>query len=83
MEANLLGAEPSAVALGQRVCGNGDQQPEGEARDQSGHEADVDSSGSGSVLTDRASMSLLAVGQLVWLALLAYGGYWVAMWLPL
>ena len=75
MEANLLGAEPSAIALGQRLCGNGVQQPEIEARDESGY--DVDSCGSSSVLTDRASISVLVVAQLIWLAVLVYGACWV------
>ena len=68
---------PSALALGQRQHGSGNQQPEGKASDENGHQADVHLSEPRSLLA-AASISLVAVVQLLWVALLLYGTYWIA-----
>ena len=86
MEANLLAAEPSALALGELEQGYGDQQPEADAREDSGKEAGVDGSPVVGFLIRPASITLIAavaVAQLVWVALLVYGAYSAAVWLPL
>jgi hypothetical protein len=85
MEANLLAAEPTALALGELEHGYDDQQPEAEARENSGKEADVDRSRSVRFSKRAASIALvgLVVAQLVWMALLVYGAYTALVWLPL
>lgn len=86
MEANLLAAEPSAFALGELQPGYGDQQPEADAREERGKEAGVEGSSMVGFLIRPASVALVAavaVAQLVWVALLVYGAYWAAVWLPL
>ena len=85
MEANLLGAQPSAIALDQRVYGSGDPQP-------------ADATQQGAKKTERSSRSIrgsihragtlllvggVTVAQLVWVALLGYGLYWIGARLPL
>jgi hypothetical protein len=82
MEGDLLGADPSALLLGEREYGDGHQEPEAQTRDESGHQADVHFSGSRSLLT-ATLITVVAVVQLVWVALLVYGAYWVAVRLPL
>ena len=89
MEANLLAAEPSALALGELQHGYSDQQPQADAREKHGNEAKeagVDGSPMLGFLTRPASIALVAavaVAQLVWVALLVYGAYSAAVWLPL
>ena len=86
MEANLLAVEPSALALGELQQGYGDQQPEDDARKEHGKEAGVDGSPMLGFLIRPASISLVTVvvaAQLLWVALLSYGAYWAAVWLPL
>ena len=89
METNLLAAEPSALALGELQHGYSDQQPQADAREQHGNEtkeAGVDGSPMLGFLLRPASIALVAavaVAQLVWVALLVYGAYWAAVWLPL
>ena len=80
MEANLLGAQPSAIALDQRVYGNGYPQPAADAPQQGAEETERRSrSISGPI--HRAGTLLLVggvtVAQLVWVALLGYGLYWI------
>ena len=89
MEANLLAAEPSALALGELQHGYGDQQPEADAREErrkeASVEAGVDGSPVGGSLIRLASIALVAavaVAQLLWVALLVYGAYSAAVWLP-
>ena len=86
MEANLLGAQPSAIALDQRVYGNGYAQPAAEAPQQGADETERSSrSMSGSI--HRVGTLLLVggvtVAQIVWVALLGYGLYWIWGQLPL
>ena len=69
MEANLLTAESSALALGELKQGYGDQQPKADARNDSGK--------------GRIALVALVVAQLLWVALLVYGAYSAAVWLPL
>ena len=87
MEANLLGAEPSAIALDQRVYGNGYPQPAADGPEQGGEETERRPSRLISGLIHRAGTLLLVggvtVAQLVWVALLAYGAYWIGGRLPL
>ena len=68
----------SALALPQGQRGS-NQQPKGQASDENGHQSDVHSEPR-SLLT-AAIISLVAVVQLLWVALLVYGAYWVAAWL--
>lgn len=70
----------SALALPQGQRGSGNQHPEGKASDENGHQSDVHPSEPRRLLT-AASISLVAVVQLLWVALLVYGAYWVAAWL--
>ena len=84
MEANLLGAQPSAIALDQRVYGNGYPQPAADAPQQGADETESSRSISGPI--HRAETLLLfgvTVAQLVWVALLGYGLYWIWGQLPL
>ncbi len=86
MEANLLAVEPSALALGELQHGYSDQQPQADAREKHGKEAGVDGSPMLKFLMRLASVALVAavaVVQLVWVALLVYGAYSAAVWLPL
>ena len=84
MEANLLAAEPSALALGELEYGSGDQQPEADAREERGKQAAVDPSRLVRLLIHPASISLvIVVVQVMWVALLVYGAYSAAVWLPL
>lgn len=86
MEANLLAVEPSALALGELQHGYGDQQPQADAREKQSQEAGVDGSSMLGFLMRPASVALVAavaVAQLVWVALLVYGAYSAAVWLPL
>ena len=86
MEANLLAVEPSALPLGELQHGYGDQQPEADAREKQGQEAGADGSPMLGFLMRPASIGLVAtvaVVQLVWVALLVYGAYSAAVWLPL
>jgi len=86
MEANLLAVEPSALALGELQHGYGDQQPEADAREKQGQEAGADGSPMLGFLIRPASVALIAAvaaAQLVWVALLVYGAYSAAVWLPL
>ena len=86
MEANLLGAEPS-VALDQRVYGNGYPHPAADGPQQGREETEPGPSQSISGLIRRVGTLLLVggvtVAQLVWVALLAYGAYWIGGRLPL
>jgi len=86
MEANLLGAQPGAIALDQRVHGNGYPQPTADATQQGAKKTERSSrSIRGSI--HRAGTLLLVggvtVAQLVWVALLGYGLYWIGARLPL
>ena len=86
MEANLLVAEPSALALGELQHGYGDQQPEADAREERDKKAGDDGSSMVGFLIRPASIALVAavaVAQLVWVALLVYGAYSAAVWLPI
>lgn len=86
MEANLLAVEPSALALGELQHGYGDQQPEADAGEKQGQEAGADGSPMLGFLVRPASIALVgavAVAQLAWVALLVYGAYSAAVWLPL
>ena len=86
MEANLLAAEPSALALGELQHGYGDQQPEADARENSGKKAGVEGQSIVGFLIHPASIALVAAvaaAQLAWVALLVYGAYSAAVWLPL
>ena len=86
MEANLLAVEPSALALGELQHGYGDQQPDADAREKRGKKAGVDGSPMLGFLIRPASISLVTVvvaAQLLWVALLVYGAYSAAVWLPL
>jgi hypothetical protein len=85
MEANLLTAEPTALALGELEQGYGDHQPEADAREDSGKEADVGGSPVRGFPVRPASIALAAVvvAQLLWVALLVYGAYSAVVWLPL
>ena len=77
MEANLLAAEPSARGLRERKHGGEQEQPEDQARDYTGEEAGVERSPVRRFHRRLASMSLvvLAVVQILWIALLAYAAY--------
>ena len=77
MEANLLAAEPSARGLRERKHGGEQEQPEHQARDYTGEEAGVERSPVRRFHRRLASMSLvvLAVVQVMWIALLAYAAY--------
>ena len=87
MEANLLGAEPGAIALDQRVYGNGYPQPAADGPQEGGEETERSPSRLISGLIHRVGTLLLVggvtVAQLVWVALLAYGAYWIGGRLPL
>ena len=89
MEANLLAAEPTALALGELQHRYSDQQPQADAGEKHGKEAkeaDVDGSPMLGFLMRPASIGLVAtvaVVQLVRVALLVYGAYSAAVWLPL
>ena len=77
------GAQPGAPELHQPAYGKGDQQPEVGARPQNGQQTDVDTFGLRRLLPIQlTSISILVVAQLVWLALLAYGAYWIWQRLP-
>jgi len=82
MEANLLAAEPSALALPERKHDHDERQPEAEARENGGKEADVERTRSGFPIR-AATIAILAVGlvQVLWAALLAYGAYTAVEWL--
>ena len=87
MEANLLGAEPSAIALDQRTYGHGYPQPAADGPQQRGGETIRGPSRLTSGLIHRGGTLLLVggvtVAQLVWVALLAYGVYWIGGRVPL
>ena len=87
MEANLLGAEPSAIALDQRTYGHGHPQPAADGPQQRGGETERGLSRLTSGLIHRGGTLLLVggvtVAQLVWVALLAYGVYWIGGRVPL
>ena len=83
MEANLLAAEPRDLALRERKQGYDEQQPETEARENGGKEADVERTRRGGFPIRAATIAILAVGlvQVLWAALLAYGAYTAVEWL--
>ena len=83
MEANLLAAEPSALALHEFNQGCDEQQPEAEARENGGKEADFERAKRGGFPIRAATIAILAVGlvQVLWAALLAYGAYTAVEWL--
>ncbi len=85
MEANLLTAEPSALPLVELQQGYGDQEPEADACEERGKDAGVE--GSSMVVfpirPTSIALAALVVAQLVWVALLVYGAYLAAVWLPL
>jgi hypothetical protein len=85
MEANLLGAPPTA-ALRQPAYGKGDQQQGVDVPQHGGQETEPESFRPISRPIQRAGSLLLvagvAVAQVVWVALLAYGVYWVGTHLP-
>ena len=87
MEANLLGAEPSAIALDKRAYGNGYPQPAADGPQQGGEETERSPSRLISGQIHRLGTLLLVggvtVAQLVWVALLAYGVYWIGGRVPL
>lgn len=87
MEANLLDAESSAIALDQRVYSNGDPQPNADRPQQGAQETERRPTRLFSGLIHRAGILLLmggvTVAQLAWVALLAYGAYWIGGRLPL
>jgi hypothetical protein len=83
MEANLLAAEPTALALGELEHGYGEHQPEADASENSGKEADVGRRAAGGFPIHRASIALVAVVQLLWIGLLVYGTYLAVEWFPL
>ena len=87
MEANLLGTESSAIALDQRTYGHGHPQPAADGPQQRGGETERGLSRLTSGLIHRGGTLLLVaaatVAQLVWVALLAYGVYWIGGRLPL
>ena len=66
----------STLALPQGQRGNGNQQPEGQSSAKNGHQPDVHTEPRR--LLTAASISVVAVVQLLWVALLVYGAYWVA-----
>ena len=72
------GAEsPSALDLDQRQHSGSNQQPEGQATNEHGHQGAVHVSGVPRLLI-ATSFSLVAVVQLLWVALIVYGAYWAA-----
>jgi hypothetical protein len=83
MEANLLAAEPSALALPERKHDHDERQPEAEARENGGKEADFERAKRGGFPIRAATIAILAVGlvQVLWAALLAYGAYTAVEWL--
>ena len=83
MEANLLAAEPSALALHEFNQGCDEQQPEAEARENGGKQADVEGTTRGGFRRRAATISFLALGlmQVLWVALLGYGAYAAVTWL--
>ena len=85
MEANLLGAPPTA-ALRQPAYGKGDQQPSIDGPQHGAQEPEAESFRPISRPIHRAGSLLLvagvAVAQVVWVALLAYGAYWIGTHLP-
>ena len=83
MEANLLTAEPLALGLGELQHGDGDTQPEADAREEHGKQAEVELSPLVGVLSHPVSISLVVVVQLLWAALLVYAAYWAAVQLSL
>ena len=87
MEANPLGAEPSAIALDQRVYGNGYPQPAADRPQQGREETERGPSRLISGLIHRGGTLLLlggvTVAQVAWIAMLAYGVYWIGGRLPL
>jgi len=84
MEANLLAAEPSALALRERKQRYDEQQPEADARENGGEEADVNCTTRGGFPIRATTIAVLAVGiaQVLWVALLGYGAYTAVEWLP-
>jgi hypothetical protein len=86
MDANLLAAEPTALALGELEKRFGDHQLDARAHEDNGKEAEVDGSPGGASPVHAASISIalaaLVVAQLVWVALLVYGAYLAVAWLP-
>lgn len=85
MEANLLGAPPTA-ALRQPAYGKGDQQPSIDGPQHGAQEPEPESFRPISRPTHRAGSQLLVAGvamaQVVWVGLLAYGAYWIGTHLP-
>jgi hypothetical protein len=86
MEANLLGAQPSAATLRQPGYGEGDQQPSADGTQHGNQESEPSSFETISGLTHRTASLVVVVGvalaQLAWVALLAYGVYWIGTQLP-
>jgi hypothetical protein len=86
MEANLLGAQPSAATLRQQDYGEGDQQPSADGTEHRNQETEPSSFETISGHTHRTASLLVVVGvalaQLAWVALLAYGVYWLGTQLP-
>ena len=87
MEANLLGAQPSAATLRKPGYGDCDQQPRVDGPQQGNQETEPESLRLIGGLIHRVGTLLLVggviVAQLVWVALLAYGAYWIGGRLPL
>ena len=85
MDANLLAAEPTALALGELEKRYDDHQSDAGAHEDKGNEAEVDGS-PGGFPVHAASLGIgvaaLVVAQLVWVALLVYGAYSAVAWLP-
>ena len=86
MDANLLAAEPTALALGELEKRFDDHRLDAGAHEDNGKEAEVDGSPGGGfpvhVATIGIALAALVVAQLVWVALLVYGAYLAVAWLP-
>ena len=85
MDANLLAAEPTALALGELEKRFGDHQLDARAHEDNGKEAEVDGSPGGfpvHAASIRIAVAALVVAQLAWVALLVYGAYLTVAWLP-
>jgi len=86
MDANLLAAEPTALALGELEKRYDDHQVDAGAHEDNGKEDEVDGSPGGGFPLHAASLGIglaaLVVAQLVWVALLVYGAYSAVAWLP-
>ena len=84
MNEDVLSAQPAATALVQPGDRNDDQHPEPEGQGHRDQQTHVEPRGSSR--RHRAASLILVVGtcviQVAWIALLAYGTYWIGSQIP-